>query len=96
MAWAAVAIYETSRINARIDAACNKALQTGSATDQAMCAQMQSQSNQLSKQIPDAVNGLIEKVSIAAMVGAGLWLLVQFGPGIATKVKQSVSAWKTS
>lgn len=96
LAWMGVAIYETSRINARIDAACNKALQTGDAKDQALCAQMQAQSNSLASQVPDAVNGLIEKVSIAAMVGAGVWLLVQFGPGIATKIKQSVSAYKTS
>lgn len=96
LAWAAVAIYETSRINARIDAACTRALQTGDAADQAMCQQMQASSNQLSKQVPDAVSGLLEKVSIAAMVGAGLWMLVQFGPGIATKVKQSISAYKSS
>ncbi len=96
LAWAAVAIYETSRINARIDAACNRALQTGDAADQAMCQQMQASSNQLSKQVPDAVNGLLEKVSIAAMIGAGLWMMVQFGPSIATKVKQSISAYKSS
>ena len=96
LAWAAVAIYETSRINARIDAACTKAIQTGDAADQAMCQQMQASSNPLSKQVPDAVSGLLEKVSIASMIGAGLWMMVQFGPGIATKVKQSISAYKSS
>lgn len=95
LAWMAICLYETYRINQRVDAACNKALQSGSATDQAFCAQMSSEM----EKTPDpgaAVSGLLEKVSIAAMVGAGLWMLVQFGPGIATKLKQSVSAWKSS
>lgn len=94
VAWMVVAIYEASRINARIDAACARALQTGDPKDQATCQQMQASSNALSSQIPDAVSGVIEKVSIAAMVGAGIYVLVQFGPGIATKLKQTLASWK--
>lgn len=92
-AWAAICLYETYRINNQVDAACNRALQSKDPADQAFCQQLREET----KRIPnpgDAVSGLLEKVSIAAMVGAGLWMLVQFGPGIATKLKQSVSAWK--
>jgi hypothetical protein len=93
-AWMVISIYESSRINARIDAACKRAIETGSPQDQAMCQQMQASNNALANKVPDAVNGVIEKLSIAAMVGAGVYILVIFGPGIATKLKQTMAAWK--
>ncbi len=93
LAWMAIALYETYRINNQVDAACNKALQSGDPADQAFCQQMRAETAKTPNP-GDAVNSLLEKVSIAAMVGAGLWMLVQFGPGIATKLKQSVAAWK--
>lgn len=96
LAWGAIAIYESSRINSRIDAACTKALQSGNAQDQAMCQQLQASSTPLANTVPNAVSGLVEKLSIVAMVGAGLYIMVQFGPGIATKVKQTFAAWKAA
>jgi len=96
LAWGTIAIYESSRINARIDSACNKAIQTGSPEDQAMCQQLQASSPSLANTVPNAVSGLVEKLSIVAMVGAGLYIMVQFGPGIATKMKQTFAAWKAA
>jgi len=96
LAWMVIAIYESARINERIDAACKRAIETGSPQDQAMCQQMQASNNPLANQVPEAVSGIIEKISMVAMVGAGLWLAVQFGPGIATKLKQSVASWKAA
>jgi len=95
-AWMVIAIYESARINERIDAACKRAIETGSPQDQAMCQQMQASNNPLANTVPEAVSGVIEKISLVAMVGAGLWLAVQFGPGIATKLKQSVASWKAA
>lgn len=94
-AWAIVAIYETAKRNAVIEKACQQAADSGDPAAIANCQKLFSTTEgQISATVPKAISDVVEKVSIAAMLGAGVYALIYFGPGIATKVKQSIAAWK--
>lgn len=97
LAWAIVSIFEISQRNEVVKAVCAEAAKSGNPADIANCQKMFSTSEgEVAGLVPKAAMGIVEKIATMAMIGAGIYLMVQFGPGIATKLKQSVSAWKAA
>lgn len=97
LAWAIVAIFEISQRNEVVKAACVKATESGDpAAIQSCQALFSNPEGSIAGDVPRSIGKLVEKVSIAAMIGAGIYALVYFGPGIATKVKQTMASWKAS
>ncbi len=95
IAWAIVAIFEISQRNEVVKAACVKATESGDPVAIENCQKLFSTpEGSIAGQIPKSINEVVQKIAIAAMLGAGIYALVIFGPGIATKVKQTMSAWK--
>lgn len=91
--WAVVAIYHLGLQYKVIENACNKAFESGDEKAIANCQQILKDA---APPPPDDPMKLLEKLSIVAMVGAGLYMAVLFGPGIAVKLKQTVAAYKAS
>lgn len=97
LAWAVVAIFEISQRNEVVKAACVKATDSGDPEAIINCQKLfSSPEGDIASTLPKSINDVVQKVATFAMIGAGLYLAVQFGPGIATKLKQSISAWKTA
>ena len=95
LAWAIVAIFEISQRNEVVKAACVEATKSGDPVAIANCQKIFSNpEGDVASIVPKTLGKLVENVAMVAMVGAGIYLAIQFGPGIATKVKQSVVAWK--
>lgn len=95
IAWAVVAIYEAAQRNELVKTMCSKQAESGDPEAIERCAKIfGTTEGSIAAQVPKAVGDVVEKVAIAAMVGAGAYLLVLFGPGIATKVKQTMAAWR--
>lgn len=94
-AWGIVAIFEISQRNEVVKAACVEATKSGDPVSIANCQKIFSNpEGNVADIVPKTLGKVVENVAIAAMIGAGLYLAIQFGPGIATKMKQSVTAWK--
>ena len=97
LAWAIVAIYEIAQRNEIVKAACVKASESGDPLAIENCQKLFSTTEgTLAGQIPKSINDLVEKIATVAMVGASVYMLVLFGPRIATKVKQTLASWKAS
>lgn len=97
LAWAIVAIFEISQRNEVVKAACVKATDSGDPEAIVNCQKLfSSPEGDIAGQIPKSLSKLAGELGMIAMVGAGIYLAIQFGPGIATKMKQSVSAWKAA
>jgi hypothetical protein len=97
LAWAVVAIFEISQRNEVVKAACVQATNSGDPQAIINCQKLFSTpEGDIAGQLPKSISDVVQKIAIFAMVGAGIYLAVQFGPGIATKLKQSATAWKTS
>lgn len=97
IAWAVVSIFEISQRNEIVKAACVKATESGDPAAIENCQKIfATPEGSVSGAPGRALNELVQKVSLAAMIGAGLYILVQFGPGIATKIKQTVTSYKAS
>lgn len=97
IAWAIVAIFEISQRNEVVKAACVKATESGDPVAIENCQKLfTTPEGTIAGQLPRSINDVVQKVAIFAMVGAGIYIMVQFGPGIATKVKQTMASWKTS
>lgn len=97
LAWAIVAIFEISQRNEVVKAACVKATESGDPVAIANCQKLfSSPEGDIAGQIPKGISAVVEKISLFAMVGAGIYLAIQFGPGIATKMKQTFAAWKSA
>ncbi len=97
LAWAVVAIFEISQRNEVVKAACVKATDSGDPEAIVNCQKLFSTpEGDVASAIPKGISAIAEKISIFAMVIAGGYLAIQFGPGIATKVKQTFAAWKAA
>ncbi len=97
LAWAIVAIFEISQRNEVVKAACVKATDSGDPEAIVNCQKLfSSPEGDIAGQIPKSLGKLAQEMGVIAMIGAGIYLAIQFGPGIATKLKQSVSAWKAA
>lgn len=97
LAWAIVAIFEISQRNEVVKAACVKATDSGDPEAIVNCQKLfSSPEGDIAGQIPKSLSKLASELGMIAMIGAGIYLAIQFGPGIATKMKQSVSAWKAA
>lgn len=95
--WGLIAIYQMSLRQKIVEQVCEKAIESGDAADMKRCDDLVNNPEaNLAAQIPKIGGEVLEKVAITAMVGAGLYMLVLFGPGIATKVKQTISAYRAS
>ena len=95
--WALVAIYQMSLRQKVVEKVCDQAIQSGDPVEMKRCDDLiNNPEANLAGEIPKAFGNVLEKVAITAMVGAGVYMLVLFGPGIATKVKQTMAAWRTS
>ena len=95
--WALVAIYQMSLRQKVVEKVCDKAIASGDPAEMKRCDDLiNNPEANLAAQVPQVFGNVLEKVAITAMVGAGIYMLVLFGPGIATKVKQTVSAWRTA
>lgn len=97
IAWAIVAIFEISQRNEVVKAACVKATESGDPAAIENCQKLFSTpEGSIAGQIPSSINEVVQKVAIAAMIGASVYMLVLFGPSIATKVKQTMASWNAS
>ncbi len=97
IAWGIIAIYQLSLRQKIVEQVCSKAIESGDPAQSKRCDDLLNNPEaNLAAQIPKIGGEILEKVAIAAMVGAGVYMLVLFGPGIAVKLKQTVAAYKTS
>lgn len=97
IAWAIIAIFEISQRNEVVKAACVKATESGDPASIENCQKLFSTpEGTIAGALPKSINDVVQKVAIFAMVGAGIYILVQFGPGIAAKVKQTMASWDAS
>jgi hypothetical protein len=95
--WALVAIYQMSLRQKVVEKVCDKAIQSGDPVEMKRCDDLiNNPEANLAGKVPEVFGNVLEKVAMTAMVGAGIYMLVLFGPGIATKVKQTFAAWRTS
>lgn len=95
--WGLIAIYQLSLRQKIVEQVCAKAIESGDPTETKRCDDLLNNPEaNLASQVPKAAGALIEKVAIAAMVGAGIYVLVLFGPGIASQLKKTVSSWKAA
>lgn len=95
-AWAAVAMYQTQKSSEVAMLFCKKAAESGDPADMARCQQMQANAKMPEFPGSDTLSKVVEKVAIAAMIGAAGYALVIFGPGIATNLKKTMAAWKAA
>lgn len=95
--WALVAIYQMSLRQKVVEKVCDKAIASGDPVEMKRCDDLiNNPEANIAGQVPKVFGDVLEKVAIAAMVGAGIYMLVLFGPGIASKVKQTMAAWRAS
>lgn len=93
--WALVAIYQMSLRQKVVEKVCDKAIASGDPVEMKRCDDLiNNPEANIAGKVPEVFGSVLENVAITAMVGAGIYMLVLFGPGIATKVKQTISAWK--
>jgi hypothetical protein len=97
IAWGVIAIYQLSLRQKIVEQVCSKAIESGDPAQSKRCDDLLNNPEaNLAAKIPEIGGQILEKVAIAAMVGAGVYMLVLFGPGIAVKLKQTVAAYKAS
>jgi hypothetical protein len=97
IAWSIVAIFEISQRNEVVKAACVKATESGDPVAIENCQKLFSTpEGTIAGQLPKSINDVVQKIAIAAMVGASVYMLVLFGPSIATKVKQTMASWNAA
>ncbi len=95
--WALVAIYQMSLRQKVVEKVCDKAIQSGDPVEMKRCDDLiNNPEANIAGKVPEVFGDVLEKVAITAMVGAGIYMLVLFGPGIASKVKQTMAAWRTT
>lgn len=97
IAWGVVAIWQLTLRQKIVDQVCQQAIESGDPVQAKRCDDLVNNPEaNIAGTLPGAVGDVVEKVAIAAMIGAGLYMMVLFGPGIATKLKQTVGAWKAA
>lgn len=95
--WALVAIYQMSLRQKVVEKVCDKAIASGDPVEMKRCDDLiNNPEANIAGKVPEVFGNVLEKVALTAMVGAGVYMLVLFGPGIASKLKQTMAAWKTS
>lgn len=95
--WGLVAIYQLSLRQKIVEQVCLRALESGDPNEMKRCDDLVNNPEaNLASQVPKAATALLEKVAIAAMVGAGIYVLVLFGPGIASQLKKTLASWKAA
>lgn len=95
--WALVAIYQMSLRQKVVEKVCDKAIASGDPVEMKRCDDLiNNPEANIAGKVPEVFGNVLEKVAITAMVGAGIYMLVLFGPGIASKVKQTMAAWRAA
>ena len=95
--WALVAIYQMSLRQKVVEKVCDKAIASGDPVEMKRCDDLiNNPEANIAGKVPEVFGNVLEKVAITAMVGAGVYMLVLFGPGIASKVKQTMAAWRAA
>lgn len=95
--WGLVAIFQLSLRQKIVAQVCEKAIASGDPAETKRCDDLLNNPEaNLASQVPEAAGKVLEKVAIAAMLGAGIYVLVLFGPGIASQLKKTVASWKSA